>query len=147
MRTAKRGERGQALLEFALTAPLLLLMLLGLIEFGHALNSYLVVVSAARDGARLGAKGSDDASIRAMINSETNHLTDAGRPALDANADCSNSGGGVCITPSQGSRTAGGPVTVEVCYDHKMFVGVPGFPNPIHMCSQTTMRIADVSTS
>ena len=39
MRTAKRGERGQALLEFALTAPLLLLMLLGLIEFGHALNS------------------------------------------------------------------------------------------------------------
>ncbi len=47
-----RDERGTALLEFALSVPLLLLLVLGIIEFGH----YYYVTVAAADAAREGAR-------------------------------------------------------------------------------------------
>jgi len=50
-----RSERGAELIEFALTLPLLLLLVLGIIEFGFLFQEYEVVTNAAREGARLGA--------------------------------------------------------------------------------------------
>ena len=49
----KRGERGASLVEFALTAPFLILLLLGIIEFGWAFNQNLDVRHGARETARL----------------------------------------------------------------------------------------------
>jgi|Deesub1362A_J573_1020465.scaffolds.fasta_scaffold01087_10 hypothetical protein len=50
----KRGKktRGQSLVEFTIMAPLLLIMLSGLIEFGLALNVYLDLIDTAREAAR-----------------------------------------------------------------------------------------------
>jgi len=48
----RRGERGQALAEFALVLPLLLLLIAGIIEFGRAWNIKQAVTDAAREGAR-----------------------------------------------------------------------------------------------
>lgn len=45
-------DRGAALVEFALVAPLLFLLIFGLIEFGMALNDYQSIRSGVRDGAR-----------------------------------------------------------------------------------------------
>lgn len=45
-------DSGQALAEMALVIPALLLLVLGLIEFGSAWRSYQVVTNAAREGAR-----------------------------------------------------------------------------------------------
>ena len=50
-----RGEQGAELVEFALTLPLLLLLVLGIIEFGFLFQEYEVVTNASREGARLGA--------------------------------------------------------------------------------------------
>jgi len=47
-----RSERGQALVEFALVVPMLLLLLLGVVEFGRAWNAYQVITDAAREAAR-----------------------------------------------------------------------------------------------
>lgn len=54
MKFAKRGktERGQALVEFAIVLPVLLLLLVGILEFGRAWNLKQVIVDAAREGAR-----------------------------------------------------------------------------------------------
>lgn len=49
------GRRGQSLVEFALVVPLLLLMLVGIIEFGRAWNISQTVTFAARQGARVAA--------------------------------------------------------------------------------------------
>jgi Flp pilus assembly protein TadG len=46
------GERGQALAEFALVLPLLLLMIAGIVEFARAWNIKQAVTDAAREGIR-----------------------------------------------------------------------------------------------
>lgn len=52
-----KGDKGQSLVELALTLPLLLLMFAGLVEIGAALRNYLVVVNANREGTRFAARG------------------------------------------------------------------------------------------
>ncbi len=47
-----RGDRGAVLVEFALVAPLLFLLLFGIIEFGYNFNTYQAVRQGVREGAR-----------------------------------------------------------------------------------------------
>lgn len=51
----RRSERGTALVEFALIAPLLFLLLFGIIDFGRALNYYNQITQLAGQGARAAA--------------------------------------------------------------------------------------------
>lgn len=48
-------ERGASLVEFALIAPFLLLLLLGIVEFGYLFGQFNEVRHAAREGARYAA--------------------------------------------------------------------------------------------
>lgn len=59
----KLGNNGQALVEFALLLPLLLLLLCGIVEFGRLFSAALTVSHSAREGARLGAVGVSDTEI------------------------------------------------------------------------------------
>lgn len=52
-KTGKNKTKGQSLVELALTLPLLLLLLSGLVEFGFMLNYYLSLVDGSREVARL----------------------------------------------------------------------------------------------
>jgi hypothetical protein len=47
------SERGAELIEFALVLPLLLLLLLGIVDFGFLFQRLEVVTNAAREGARI----------------------------------------------------------------------------------------------
>ena len=54
------GEHnGQSLVEFAFVSLPLLLLLLGMIEFGWLFNAQITITSAAREGARAAAVGED----------------------------------------------------------------------------------------
>ena len=53
--TRERQERGASLVEFALIAPLLFMLLFGIITGGIVLSHNLQLASAARDAARYGA--------------------------------------------------------------------------------------------
>lgn len=48
------GERGQSLVEFALILPLLVLILMGVFDFGRAFFAYNAISNGAREGARYG---------------------------------------------------------------------------------------------
>jgi Flp pilus assembly protein TadG len=53
-----RGEeRGQALIEFALVIPLVLLLIVGIVEFSFVWNSRNTVLFASRDASMLAAEG------------------------------------------------------------------------------------------
>ena len=51
----RRRRDGQALVEFALVFPVLILLLLGILDFGRAIYAYNTIADAARDGARVAA--------------------------------------------------------------------------------------------
>ena len=51
--THRQSERGAELIEFALVFPLLLLVTLGIIDFGLLFQRYEVLTNAAREGARV----------------------------------------------------------------------------------------------
>jgi Flp pilus assembly protein TadG len=53
--TGRKDERGASLVEFALVAPLLLLLLIGMVELGWLFAQNLDVRHGAREGARLAA--------------------------------------------------------------------------------------------
>jgi Flp pilus assembly protein TadG len=78
--TRRRGERGAALLEAAITIPLILLVSVGIFEFGRAYQTQQVLTNAAREGARLAVlEGPTDADVRTRVN---NYLTGGGLTSL-----------------------------------------------------------------
>jgi hypothetical protein len=69
LRNKRSSERGTALLEMALTLPLLLLVSVSIFEFGRAYQTWEVLTNAAREGARIAvlpnpAAGAVEARVR-----------------------------------------------------------------------------------
>jgi TadE-like protein len=54
-RGGRDGARGQGLVEFALMVPVILLILLGMLEFGFAFTHEQTIAYATREGARAGS--------------------------------------------------------------------------------------------
>jgi Flp pilus assembly protein TadG len=64
----RRDERGAALLEMAFTLPLLLLISVGILEFGRAFQTWQILTNAAREGARVAVlPGMDDSMVTARV--------------------------------------------------------------------------------
>lgn len=55
-----RHDEGATVVEFALVAPLLFLLLFGVVEFGRGIATYTAVTTAAREGARYGTTVGED---------------------------------------------------------------------------------------
>ena len=62
-----RNDRGQSLVEFALTLPMLLVVMFMITEFGRALYQYNVLAQATREAARVAVV---DAEANAIANGE-----------------------------------------------------------------------------
>ena len=75
-----RNEKGNALIETAITMPIVLLVCVGIFEFGRAYQTSQVLTNAAREGARLAIlEGPTDAEVRTRVNQ---YLTDGGLASL-----------------------------------------------------------------
>jgi Flp pilus assembly protein TadG len=62
-------ERGAELVEFALVFPMLLLVMLGIMDFGFMFQRYEVLTAAAREGARVAIlPGYSDADVQTRVN-------------------------------------------------------------------------------
>lgn len=51
------GQRSQAMPEFALVAPVFLLIVFGIFDFGHGVADYVAIQHAANEGGRVAAEG------------------------------------------------------------------------------------------
>jgi Flp pilus assembly protein TadG len=130
----RRSERGQALAEFALVLPLVLLFIAGIIEFGRAWNIKQIVTDAAREGARytvVKTAGVDSNDVKAKIME---------RLALGSIETAS-----ITIAPGADWRQTGLPMTVTVATQFRMgLVGVllnwVGAPSDVTISTQATMR-------
>jgi hypothetical protein len=55
-RERRTAERGANLVELALILPLLLLLVVGIVDIGHAFYAYISLTNAAREGARFASR-------------------------------------------------------------------------------------------
>ncbi len=62
-RRFRQGERGAVSVEFGLIFPLLLLLVLGGMDFGHMFFMQHVITNASREGARFAARYTGNASV------------------------------------------------------------------------------------
>lgn len=60
----RRSEGGQAVVEFALTLPVLLLLLIGLVDMGRGFQAYASLGNAVREAAREAAVHGADATVK-----------------------------------------------------------------------------------
>ena len=68
--STQRRDRGQAVVELALTFPLVVLLLLAIVQVGLVVRDQILVVHAAREAARAGVVDADpNAPRRAAIGS------------------------------------------------------------------------------
>jgi Flp pilus assembly protein TadG len=124
-----KNQKGQALVEFAIILPIILMLVMGILQFGMMLNSYLAIENAAREGARAGIIGSSDAEIQSLLISTA--------PSLDPNNLT------VTITPNYATRKSGDTLTVKVTYNYKLNVPIISslFNNAVLLNGQTSMRV------
>lgn len=105
-----RRQGGQSVVELALVLPVLLLLVLGMMDFGRLLQSYLTLQHATREGARLAITGAADSAIVQRVRDtaaglETDKLT-------------------VQVDPANASRYPGDNVTVMVSYQFQVLTPV-----------------------
>jgi Flp pilus assembly protein TadG len=55
------------MVELALVLPIFLLIVMATVDFGWAFRSYIVATNAAREGARVGITGANEATIEAAV--------------------------------------------------------------------------------
>jgi len=121
------SERGQSLVEFALTVPLLVLILMGALDLGRTFNAYIIVTNAARNGAYYGTLHPADASgITACVVTEAQS---SGITLTSSNVTIVSSG------------VTGTPMRVTVSYDFSPLSLYILHGQVLHLVSSTEMVI------
>ncbi|OGO45900.1 MAG: hypothetical protein A2W34_00230 [Chloroflexi bacterium RBG_16_64_32] len=121
----QKGERGQALAEFALLIPLFLLLLFSIVDFGMGFYSWITVTNSAREGARLGAVHAplDVAGSPCFGKASLNQcIEDRVRDASDLTNEATKMT--VTITNAQGDP--GESVVVKVDYGYDLITPLAG---------------------
>jgi len=142
VQTLKRS--GQALVEFAFVASLLVLLMVGMLMFGQLLGWLHTINNATRDAARIGAVCFDPDSdndlnehIVAIVQQRTSHLPNASSITVTITSYDPN---GVPFPNSQ-KRQRGGFLRVEVTYDAPV-VPIPGIlSSPRRLRSVSIFRV------
>lgn len=124
-----RRSRGQAMVEFTLILPMLLLLILGIYQFGQTYADYIQVTNAARDGGRKALVSRSDASgVADVVTTAKNSTWWLNKNQI-----------GVTVSPAQ-PWTTGQNVTVTVTYPYSInllgFVVASG-----NLKSTTTVRM------
>ena len=125
-----RRQEGQAMVEFALVAPLLILILFAVIQFGVIFNDYIALTDATRVGARKAAVSRQEAKPLELIDAKVRATaSDLDMDKLDVD---------VTVDPAWAH---GADVTVKATYEVPLPVGTLLGMDSITLTSQATERV------
>lgn len=113
-----KSERGAVAVEMALVLPILILLLLGIMEFGRAFNAQVMVTNAAREGVRVMAIGRNDAAAQ---NAAVRAADLLNPDIIPANVLITRSNGGAVNTCATGATA-----TVNITYSLSTLTGIAG---------------------
>jgi hypothetical protein len=145
--TDPRSERGQAMVEFALIAPLFLMIVVGVIQFGVALNFWLDMQRVANQGARWAVVNSWPTCPRTSANTLATHPGDGCTQTLrdylanQRGAEGENFNVWICFPDGTGTDDddIGDPVKVTISQKFRFMAIVP-LPG-IDISGSATMRL------
>ena len=134
IKSKKSTERGQSLVELAISLVVLLFLLSGVVEFGIAFFQFIQLRDAAQEGALYGSINPDDEDgiIARVRNASDEPINLADEDLVD-----------VTVTVT-GAACAGSAVTVALEFDHQIFMPfVPAFigSNTINLDASVTDTI------
>ncbi|MEQ1726810.1 MAG: TadE family protein [Vicinamibacterales bacterium] len=146
----RRSERGAALVELAVALPLLLLIMVGTIDFGRAFRTAMIVTNAARTGAQFGSQTPVNATNTAGMATTANAVLTANglgaTPVPTASTLCqcaSNSGvftnAANCSDPCTGGHLVVS-VTVTATRTFSLIQPFPGIPSSVTITRGATAR-------
>lgn len=101
---SRSRERGSALIESAITMPILLLLMVGIFEVGRAYETWQVLSNAAREGARISVTpNSDEVTTTALVRQymADGQLTESAAADVDVNKDATIVVNGTNVGASQ----------------------------------------------
>jgi len=131
------NQRGVAAIEFALVLPVLVLLLLGIIEFSLALYDKAVITNASREGARAGIVFSDPPMTDGEISSVVTNYCQNRMITFGSATQ-------VTTTVLREGTSSGDDLTVRVQYQYQ-FLAVPkfvtGLAGGVQLGAQTVMRM------
>lgn len=115
---SRASERGAVAVEFAIVAPLLVMLLLGIMEFGRMYNAQASLSAAAREGVRVMAISNNATAARNAAKSTALSL----QPGLaDANITFKN-----LDTPTSTTCAPGHRISITVTYSLSTMTGIAG---------------------
>ena len=123
-----RDERGATVVEFAFIVPLLIVLVLGIAEFGHAFQVSGTLSAAAREGVRIMALQNDPVAARAAVRGAAPTL----RPAV---ADAQ-----IAITPAACPTTGATNTTVRLTVTPPMPFLTGFFGSRVNLTGTGVMR-------
>ena len=131
----KPESRGQSILEFALTLPIFLAIVVGVVDVGHAVAARSLLANCAREGARSAIfPQTADATVISAVNSQTLFLGPIPSPDISS----------ISISPTTPSdRVSGTTVTVTVTYRFSPITPLAreAMGSALTMTSSSTMAI------
>jgi Flp pilus assembly protein TadG len=137
------GERGTALVEFGLLAPVLLLILLGTAQFGLTLNQVVTLTNAVSIGAlQFALSRSDTTPYTDAVNAVKNAATSLTPASLTITMSVNGTGcttDAACATALTGN--VGQPAKVMATYPCNLQVMWYNFAPTCNLTSQVTERI------
>lgn len=132
-----RKQRGAAAVEFAVVAPVFILLIFGMIEYGRMVMVQQMLTNASREGARRAVlEGATDSDVRTVI---TNYLTPAHIPVTSS--DITIQVGDPPTTAAISTADFGDPIHVSVGIN---FGQVSWLPSPMYLSSGTRMTATSV---
>lgn len=135
------SERGSSLVEMAIMLPFLLLLVIGVIDFGRAYYDSIEVASAARAGAQYGVINPTDTTgmIAAAKSDTASDISTLTATAADG-CMCSDGSGASASCGTTPSCTSGtrqvNYVQVNTSYTFKPYLPWPGIPASIPLTGQ-----------
>ncbi len=144
LKAALRSESGTSLIEFALTVPVLIFMLIGLIEVGRYAYFSIVAANAARAGVQYGAqdrvKAEDIAGMTSAALQDGQNISNfTASPA----PLCSQNGGALQTCTTGAVPTSGNVyyVKVQVNGTFNSLLNYPGIPKNVPVSGSAIMRV------
>ena len=140
LRRLGRESHGVQIVEFALLVPVLLLIIMGTLEFGRAYFSWIILTNSAREGARTAALGFPPATVYGQVETAAGGLPRIDPPAYESCPPILDQAW--CIETDNLQGTRGEATTVRVQYNFKFIVPVMlGVPSVIPLTAASTMRL------